>query len=372
MGCPSAIPSRSIRALWGRPMPTRALLAALAAAPLACAHGPTRPVGQGEVFALDALSIRAPPEPGWTAEEGGAGDLQWIRFRRPAQAPAEAREAAASQVPRAVRPGSPADLLEEVRQANREARARVDELHLELTEERTEPSERFGPLTVRFAGRGLLPRARRGAEAVLMREYAFVLPERPDRTYRVRYLEMAPEWSPGTGFEERAEAFFAGAIVRAPTDPAPGSGPLLGDQHLAAGPMAARLRGFAFVGAGAQVSGRALVPIRGVPGALGMELALDCFGGRSRDGNRGAFSISASALAVLSRGSLWAGGGLDLGYTALTWLHGGPQTDGILFGPHLAAGADLLRTSWGAFTLRLDLLAATPRYTRGGALLGMR
>ncbi len=101
-----------------------------------------------------------------------------------------------------------------------------------------------------------------------------------------------------------------------------------------------------------------------------MELALDCFGGQDARGDRGAFSLAASAIAVRSFGAPWLGGGLDLGYAALTHLRGGPRTDGLVFGPHLAAGLDH-RVWWGALGLRLDLLAATPHHYRAGLLLGM-
>jgi hypothetical protein len=346
------------------------LLALLALGAPACLHAPVRKAAPSEPFALDDLSLRAPPEPGWSAEEGGAGGTQWIRFQRPAIYPAEPRQAMASQEPLERRPGSPADFLDQVQQEQREARGRVEANLLDLTRAEARLDDRYGPLTVLSSGRGVKAGAPRGREAVLFREYTFVLPERPDRRYRLVYLEVAPEWSPGAGFEERAAAFFAGAAVRRAEAPPVDRDAFRGEQRIAAGPAVARLRGLSFAGGQAQMSRRELLPARGAPGGLGVELSLDCFAGQDAREDRGAFSLAASALAVRSFGAPWLAGGLDLGYAALTHLRVGPRTDGVAFGPHLAAGLDR-RLWWGALGLRLDLVAATPRYYRAGLLLGM-
>ncbi len=346
------------------------LLAPLAVAvQTACLHSPVRAAREGERFEFDAVSVRAPQEPGWTVQEGGAGDAQWVRFSYPPRPPAQARRANASQEPRRVREGSPDAFLEEVRKEAREARGAIDELRITLTREEVHLDDRFGPLSVRTSARGVLPKARPGEEVIFLRGYDFVLPERPDRLYRVSYLEVGPEWSSGTGFEERATAFFEGVIPRAPVPGGSRAPPReVFEQGVALGAMAARLRGVSLSGIGLQLPWRLGLPARSGPGSVGIEFSLDLFGGRNDTESRGGFSATLGAMVYRSWGLPWLGGGLDLGYAALTHLQGGTgRIDGIALGPHLAGGMD-----WGTLFLRFDLLAATPLYYRVGALLGVR
>ena len=122
------------------------LLAPLAVAvQAACLHSPVRAAREGEWFEFDAVSVRAPPEPGWTVQEGGAGDAQWVRFSRPSSPQAQARQANASQEPRRVREGSPDAFLEEVRKEAREARGAIDELRITLSERRCTWTTASGP-----------------------------------------------------------------------------------------------------------------------------------------------------------------------------------------------------------------------------------